>query len=424
MTPGTHLRAEILRLGLDQGAVANEMDVSRQTINNIVNDRQPISRSMAAKLGRLTGRSSDYWLRANFPDARSADEGSSTITADARPTGPTLLVNHEILAAVRNGIIAIDPFSMQNVRRAAIDLCVDDFVITTDGQRVDISDGRSFPLHSGQTVNIKTREWIEFPLDYLGRVGANAQAAQAGIIVSHAFQVDPGFKGYLQFCLFNAGGGTFLLPRRKPIISLEIMRLSSLPHVDADAQAPDTPGRRDDVALRFGAADAGRCGQAIREFIGRQAATRSDAGLWWAEIAELGIEMSDQSEPAAIASVTGAVLDGLHTLRSNPALQTPQNERYDAFVNTVAERLLLTREECQAALARLGLRFETPDRAIVALRSGKPALLHLPRKGARVTLQNLAFQLQERADDLLLLLTGQDDLCVQSGQPYQRKCDN
>ena len=70
LAPGEHLRAEIERLGLDQIAVSQATGVSRQTINNIVNGRQPISRAMAGKLGRLTGRSSDYWLRAEFPAAR------------------------------------------------------------------------------------------------------------------------------------------------------------------------------------------------------------------------------------------------------------------------------------------------------------------------------------------------------------------
>src|SRR5262245_47474451 len=83
LSPGAHLRAEIERLGLDQVEVAEATGVSRQTINNIVNDRQPISRSMAGKLGRLTKRPSDYWLRANFPDV---DEPRPE-RADAQP-GP------------------------------------------------------------------------------------------------------------------------------------------------------------------------------------------------------------------------------------------------------------------------------------------------------------------------------------------------
>src|SRR5215471_2144784 len=60
LSPGQHLRAEIERLGLDQVALCKAAGVSRQTINNIVNDRQAISRAMAGQLARITGRSSDY----------------------------------------------------------------------------------------------------------------------------------------------------------------------------------------------------------------------------------------------------------------------------------------------------------------------------------------------------------------------------
>ena len=65
-----HLRAELERLGLNQIDVSKATGVTRQTINNVVNGRQPISRAMAAKLGRLTGRGSDYWLQDSFAALR------------------------------------------------------------------------------------------------------------------------------------------------------------------------------------------------------------------------------------------------------------------------------------------------------------------------------------------------------------------
>ena len=84
LTPGEHLRAEIERLGLDQVAVSNATGVSRQSINNIVNGRQPISRAMAGKLGRLTGHSSDYWLQSSFPRVPGVSPGrSKPINAEA-----------------------------------------------------------------------------------------------------------------------------------------------------------------------------------------------------------------------------------------------------------------------------------------------------------------------------------------------------
>jgi addiction module HigA family antidote len=65
-SPGEHLRAELKRLGLDQVKASVALGLSRQSINNVINGRQPVSRKMAKKLGALTGRADDYWLRGSF----------------------------------------------------------------------------------------------------------------------------------------------------------------------------------------------------------------------------------------------------------------------------------------------------------------------------------------------------------------------
>ena len=71
-TPGEHLRAELLHMGMDQATLSVRLDVSRQTVNNIINGRQEISRSIARKLGAITGRDEDYWLRSSFAASRRA----------------------------------------------------------------------------------------------------------------------------------------------------------------------------------------------------------------------------------------------------------------------------------------------------------------------------------------------------------------
>ena len=107
--PGDHLRAEIERLGLDQIEVSRATGVSRQSINNIINGREPISRAMAGKLGRLTGKSSDYWLHAEFPRPGIAHR-TSMAEGTSRPMGVGILVNHQIVRAVTDQIISIEPF--------------------------------------------------------------------------------------------------------------------------------------------------------------------------------------------------------------------------------------------------------------------------------------------------------------------------
>src|SRR3569833_1053185 len=108
-----HLRAELDRLGLNQIDVSKATGVTRQTVNNVVNGRLPISRAMAAKLGRLTGRGSDYWLQDKFavskPPSRSGTRGG-------------LLVGHQIVRAIKDGIIDVAGFDESRVRAASLDL--------------------------------------------------------------------------------------------------------------------------------------------------------------------------------------------------------------------------------------------------------------------------------------------------------------
>jgi len=229
LTAGEHLRAEIERLGLDQVAVSQATGVSRQTINNIVNGRQPISRAMAGKLGRLTGRSSDYWLRISFPRA-SAPHGRTRLPREnTRPLGVGVLVNHQIVRAVKTGLIGIDPFDEQNVRPASIDLTLGDFVITTASEKIDVTGGRGFMLRSGGSVHVSTKERLALPRDHIGRTGTTIDLARLGLMTSQGVQIEPGFRGHLHFCIFNAGGGDVALRGGMPIVSLELMPLCAVP---------------------------------------------------------------------------------------------------------------------------------------------------------------------------------------------------
>jgi len=227
LAPGAHLRAEIQRLGLDQVAVSKATGVSRQSVNNIINGRQAISRAMAGKLGRLTGQSSDYWLRDWFPKKGGARRGAGMPAI--RVAGAGILVNHQILQAVKDGIIGIAPFAAQNLRSASIDLTLNDTLITAGGDRLSIGRAKGFVLEPKASIKATTKERIELPLDYLGRVGGTTRLAGHGILVCNALQIEPGFKGRVDFCLFNAGASSFRLRYLDSVLSLEISRLTATP---------------------------------------------------------------------------------------------------------------------------------------------------------------------------------------------------
>ena len=216
LTPGDHLRAELARLGLDQSAASKATGVSRQSINNIVNGRQAISRAMAVKLARITGRSSDYWLQASF--------GSGAVRSTRSQPSGSVLVNHQIARAVKDGVIRITGFDESKMRPAAFDLTLG-AVVAPRGN----AHARRIRLARGRSVRIITGERVAFPHDHLGRIGAAPHLARLGAITSHALQVDPGFSGALEVCIFNAGDRDILLQAGDPVLSLEIVPLGAMP---------------------------------------------------------------------------------------------------------------------------------------------------------------------------------------------------
>lgn len=208
--PGEHFRAELQRLGLSQGAIAKALGVSRQTINNIVNGRQPISRTMAAKLGRLTGHGSDYWLRNSF----GAQPPSTT-------TAGSVLLDHQIVRAIEDGIIGVAGFDVARVRKAALDLTLG--AVTSPR---NANSARGVRVARGRSVRIVTGERIVFPQDHLARIGAPPELARLGGIAAYALHVEPGFDGKLEVCIFNAGDRDFVLKAGDPVVSLEIVPLA------------------------------------------------------------------------------------------------------------------------------------------------------------------------------------------------------
>lgn len=403
LTPGEHLRAEIERLGLDQIAVAEATGVSRQSINNIVNNRQPISRAMASRLGALTGHDKDYWLQSSFAAGHTARPGARrAATVEPRPFG--VRVNHEIVADIKNGVVAIDPFDESNVQFASIDLTLDDFILTTEGKKVDISDGHSFTLAAGRTVNVSTREWIRLPGHYIGRVGAMNSLARIGIMASHGFQIDPGFEGHLQFCVFNAGGRDFELRSGMPVISIEIMPLGSTPtdnvraaeHVRTAAdRSPVISIFRNDV-----------CNKKIRDSIRGCVKLDVQGDKVKARILELDIEIfAGSADDAAANAVTGA-LGALLALRANPKSAAAERAKYQRFFGEIADTIYFDAEETRRALACFGFTSEAGGALIVTLRDGEEAVIHLPSRNSSISLRHLARRLNEDPLALILVLAG------------------
>ena len=61
--PGEILREDILpALARSKTAVADALGISRQTLYDILNEKQPVSAEMAVRFGKLFGNGAGFWV--------------------------------------------------------------------------------------------------------------------------------------------------------------------------------------------------------------------------------------------------------------------------------------------------------------------------------------------------------------------------
>jgi antitoxin HigA-1 len=61
--PGEMLREDVLpALGRPKTEIARLLGISRQTLYDILNEKQPVTAAMALRLGKLCGDGPDIWL--------------------------------------------------------------------------------------------------------------------------------------------------------------------------------------------------------------------------------------------------------------------------------------------------------------------------------------------------------------------------
>ncbi len=61
--PGVYIARGLLKdYGFTQQRLADELGVSRRTVNQLVNGQRGVSADMALRLGRLTKTSPEFWL--------------------------------------------------------------------------------------------------------------------------------------------------------------------------------------------------------------------------------------------------------------------------------------------------------------------------------------------------------------------------
>ena len=87
--PGEILREDILPgANISETKLSEYLNVSRMTVNRLVNERQAISPDMALRLGKLFGNSPDFWL--NLQNAYDLKMAEHSIALELKKIKPLL----------------------------------------------------------------------------------------------------------------------------------------------------------------------------------------------------------------------------------------------------------------------------------------------------------------------------------------------
>jgi len=85
MHPGELLREDILpALGRSKTEIAGLLGISRQTLHDIMTEKQPVTVGMAVRLGKLIGNGPVFWL--NLQRAYDLERAEREVDVSAIPT--------------------------------------------------------------------------------------------------------------------------------------------------------------------------------------------------------------------------------------------------------------------------------------------------------------------------------------------------
>lgn len=85
MHPGEMLREDILpALGKSKSEIARLLGISRQTLYDILDEKQPVTAAMAVRLGKLCGNGPTLWL--NLQRRYDLERAEREVDVSAIPT--------------------------------------------------------------------------------------------------------------------------------------------------------------------------------------------------------------------------------------------------------------------------------------------------------------------------------------------------
>ena len=159
----------------------------------------------------------------------------SAIVPDALPIEPQIiqpgiLVDTDIMDALKRNYMRIDPFDQTALEPATYDLSLGSMaVVTSSGEPVDLADEGLLRIPPYAAALVQTEEILTLSSRIVGRLGARSNLLQNGIIASTGPQIDPGFTGRIFVNLLNISDRPFSIRRRTRFLSAEFQLLAHEP---------------------------------------------------------------------------------------------------------------------------------------------------------------------------------------------------
>jgi dCTP deaminase len=154
----------------------------------------------------------------------------SLIEADALSLQPGILVDTDIIDALKHNYMRIEPFDQTALEPASYDLSLGSMaVVTTSSEPIDLAEEGLLKIPPYAAALVQTEEILTLSSRIVGRLGARSNLLQNGIIASTGPQIDPGFTGRLFVNLLNISDRPFSIRRGTRFLSAEFHLLAREP---------------------------------------------------------------------------------------------------------------------------------------------------------------------------------------------------
>jgi dCTP deaminase len=155
---------------------------------------------------------------------------NSIIETEESSIQPGILVDRDIVDALKLNYMRIDPFDESALEPATYDLSLGSMaVVTTSSEPVDLAKDGLLRIPPYAAALVQTEEVLRLSSRIAGRLGARSNLLQNGIIASTGPQIDPGFYGRIFVNLVNISDRPFSIRRKSKFLSAEFHLLAREP---------------------------------------------------------------------------------------------------------------------------------------------------------------------------------------------------